>query len=186
MKGTNMSIKLNASDLKSRFKKLTPFMSKEATRYYLQGVYLEYADNRLKATATNGHILCTMEWDVEGEHEPFAVICPAGAVSHICKIGTVHDVLIQTDGKYIEFDFFDFHYKTPVVDGTYPDYNNIIPEGKSRLQKGMNAKYVIAALKALDNKPVNIEVDSNLESVPHLFSSDEVEGIRCVVMPQRV
>ena len=188
---------LSAVDLKSRFKKIAPFMSTEDTRYYLNGVYFEYKNQTLKATATNGHILCSMDWELNEESEDgeFNVICPAHAVRHLLKIISAKSstdggvlVTVSDDKKYIEFDFFDYKYKTACVDGTYPDYSATIPKPNERITKGMNAKYLVAVLNALGNSPVNIEVDKleGAESSPHLFSSDDEDGVKCVIMPIRV
>lgn len=186
---------LSAADLKARFKKIAPFMSTEETRYYLKGVYFEYKNQHLTATATNGHILCTMEWELDSESEDgeFNVICPAQAVKNLIKIITAKKaedggVLMTVDGNNIEFDLFDFKYKTRCIDGAYPDFKKVIPSGKERLAKGMDAGYLVDVLKALGNNPVNIEVDDkeNAAHQAHLFSSNDEDGVRCVIMPKRV
>jgi len=188
---------MDAADLKNRFKKIVPFMSTEETRYYLNGVYFEYANNNLRATATNGHILCTMEWELteKNDVEPFNVIIPASAIKNLIKIipakkkedGGVM-LTISSNDTICEFDFFDFKYKAKCVDGTFPDYSEVIPKGKDSLKKGMNAKYLTAVLNALGNNPVDIEVDDATQAAnqPHLFSSEAEDGIKCVVMPMRV
>lgn len=189
---------LSAADLKSRFKKIIPFMSTEDTRYYLQGVYLEYENGNLKATATNGHILCTMEWDLpeQDKQEPFKVICPATAVKNLVKNITAKTnedggvlITVLGDGKkVIKFDLFEFKYEAQCIDGTFPDYSKVIPSGKDKLKSGMNAKYLISVLKALNNSPVDIAVDdaANAANQPHLFSSQAEDGIHCVIMPIKV
>jgi DNA polymerase III sliding clamp (beta) subunit (PCNA family) len=184
---------LSAADLKNRFKKMIPFMSTEDTRHYLKGVYFEYENNTLKATATNGHILCNMEWQLtESVGEDFNVIVPAHAVKHLVKIITAKNaedggVLLHFDGTEITFTFTDFSYQTKAVDGAYPDYSQFLPKGKDRLQTGLNASYLIDVLKALSNSPVDISVDDseNAASQPHLFASKDEDGVRCVIMPMR-
>lgn len=189
---------LSAADLKSRFKKIIPFMSTEDSRYYLQGVYLEFANGNLRATATNGHILCTMEWDLpeQEKQEAFQVICPALAVKNLVKNITAKKdedggVLLTISGdakKTIKFDLFEFKYEAQCIDGTFPDYSNVIPKGTDRLKSGLNAKYLISVLKALNNSPVDIAVDDAKEAAnqPHLFSSQDEDGVKCVIMPIRV
>lgn len=189
---------LSAADLKSRFKKIIPFMSTEDSRYYLRGVYLEYANGNLRATATNGHILCTMEWDLpeQEKQEAFQVICPALAVKNLVKNitakkdedGGVVIAILGDEKKTIRFDFFDFKYEATCIDGTFPDYSAVMPKGKDRLKSGLNAKYLISVLKALNNSPVDIAVDNAGEAAnqPHLFSSQDEDGVKCVIMPIRV
>lgn len=185
---------ISASDFKARLKKLIPFMSTEDTRYYLNGVLFSYKDGVLTLVATNGHILCCMEYNIVTE-EPqpdFEVICPSRAIKHLTKVisatkETDGGLLINiSEDNEIEFDFFDFKYQVSAIDGTYPSYKDVIPLGLHSLNKGLNAKYLTTVLKALDNAPVDIQVDENPGVSAHLFSSSKVEGIQCVIMPMRV
>lgn len=184
---------LSAYDLKTRLKKIMPFMSTEEDRACLCGVYLEYKGGTLTATATNGHILCTMEWDLPEENErqePFSVICPSSAVKNLVKIISAKQtadggaiVNILDNGKTIEFDLFYFKYKASCVDGSYPDYKKLVPEGNISVQEGFDANYLTSVLKAMGRSIVDINVDDTKGA--HLFSSQNEDGVRCVVMPKR-
>jgi DNA polymerase III sliding clamp (beta) subunit (PCNA family) len=191
-------IRLDAKDLKGRLKKMKPFMSTEETRYYLNGIFIRYDNQELTLCATNGHILQEQVFQVEAELsenlEPFSVICPRAAIEHLIKvIPTSKDAPFLTmqvisDGDDIRFDFFEFEYITSVVKGTFPDYQRIIPAGGVRLQSGLNASYLIDALKALNESAVDICVDSQgaAEHQPHLLTSSKADGVKCVIMPMRL
>lgn len=191
-------IKLYGSDFKDRLKKLKPFMSTEETRYYLCGIFFQFKDSILTAAATNGHILQEQVFDVETElskqyGKEFSVICPRAAIEHLIKIIPTKEEAAFTmqvidDGANIRFDFFEFEYITATVDGTYPDYEKLIPKGTVSLQSGLNAGYLIAALAALGNTAVDICVDDKekADQTPHLLTSSETKGIRCVIMPARI
>lgn len=191
---SKVSISLMADLFKDRIKKLSPFMSKEVARYYLNGIYLSLKEGKLKAVATNGHILCEMSLDCTvNEGEKFEIILPKEAIAHLIKVIPSKGVLplemkVLEDGKFVEFNFVDFLYKTKTVDGTYPDYSKVIPEGKVQMREGMKSEYLMAALKALNKYPVDISVDDEAmaASSPHLLTSQEAEGIKCVIMPMRV
>lgn len=186
------TIKISGNFFKDRMKKLKPFMSTEETRYYLNGAYLEFDGETLKATATNGHILSQMT--IECQHDngkPFAVICPRQSIDHVLKIigkGDVFTIHVALDGRSIRFDFADHVYMTKTIDGTYPDYGRVIPEGKVKMRECIKAEYLLDCLKALGNVPVDMSVDKEEEaaSLPHLLTSQEAAGIVCVVMPMRV
>jgi len=191
-------IKLDGKDFKARLKKMKPFMSTEVERYYLNGIFIRYDNQRVTICATNGHILQEQIFDVEAELsenlEPFTVICPRNAIDHLIKVipGTKDapflTMQVIDDGGNIRFDFFEFEYITTTVDGDFPDYEKLIPKGTVRLQTGLNAGYLIDALKALNNSAVDICIDSktNAENQPHLLTSSEADGVRCVIMPMRV
>jgi DNA polymerase III sliding clamp (beta) subunit (PCNA family) len=188
-------LKLSGSDFKDRLKKITPFQSDDEVRYFLNGVYLEYAGEKLRAVATNGHILCEMDIECESDSkESFKVILPRAAVAHLIKVipskttEPHFTMTVQEDGKYIEFDFFEFKYITATINGTFPDYARVIPQGSVRMREGLNAKYLMAVLKALNNTPVDISVDDaeKASHLPHLLTSIEEISTRCVIMPMRV
>ena len=186
------TIKITANFFKDRMKKIKPFWSTEKTRYYLCGVYFEYDGEAMKATATNGHILCQMTIDIEHDNGiPFAVICPKSAIENLSKIlgksgsFTMH---VSPDGKIIRFDMADHEYSTNTIDGNFPDYSRVIPKGSHSMREGINAQYLHDCLKALGDVPVDISVDDKEQSasVAHLLTSQKAKGITCVVMPMTV
>lgn len=187
-------IKMAGRDFKNRLKKIKPFMCNQETRHYLCGIYLEYdhSTQQLTMVATNGHILQEQIFDVEADlseaYRKFNTIIPATAVADLIKIMPAEKEsnftfqLIE-GGKYARFDFFESEYTTAVIDGMFPDYNKVIPKGSTMLKSGLNAGYLIDALKALGNEAVNIAVDSD-DQAPHLLTSDSATGMKCVVMPK--
>lgn len=193
-----VAVKIDSLEFKNRMKKMKPFISTEETRYYLNGVYLEYdGQYELKATATNGHILRQMILPLSDSHEPcgekVAGILPRQAIDHLDKIiskstGGLGALVTFEDGANILFDFGDVTYRTHLIDGTFPHYTRVIPNGEVSLKKGMRAEYLMAALKALGNNPVDISTDDEGKesSAAHLFSSPEQGDVKCVIMPMRV
>ncbi|QDV34984.1 DNA polymerase III subunit beta family protein [Tautonia plasticadhaerens] len=76
-----------AKNLREQLKVITPFMSDDETRYYLNGVYFKYDGKQLKAVATNGHILYEAVMKCAIEHgEAFAAICPRQAIAALCSM----------------------------------------------------------------------------------------------------
>ncbi len=193
------TLKIDSLNFKDILKKMTPFISKEETRYYLNGIYLEFDGHQLKATATNGHILAQCFLVLQGsDHEgqpSVSGILPKEAVKHLIAIitketGGLEALVTFEGGHHILFDFGGTEYRTKLIDGVFPDYNRVIPKGSVSLNEGINAKFLLAALKALDNSPVDIRVDDeeNAASAPHLFSKANADAneMRCVIMPMRV
>lgn len=190
-------IRLDAKDFRARLKKLKPFMSTEETRYYLNGIYFHYINQQLTLCATNGHILQEQVFDAEVELsenlEPFTMILPRTAVAHLIKViptgkdASFFTMQVLDDGKNVRFDFFEFEYLSSTVNGTFPDYHTIVPRGAETMQGGLNAGYLIDVLKALNNSAVDICIDNKDEAKtsPHLLTSPEAAGVRCVIMPMR-
>ena len=67
-------------------------------------------------------------------------------------------------------------------------YSKVMPKRDARLKEGLKAGYLVSVLNALGNNPVDIRFDDalNAESQPHLFSSPDADGVKCVIMPVRV
>lgn len=189
-------IKMAGRGFKERLKKLKPFISTEETRHYLNGVYVVYDNLTLTLVATNGHILQEQVFDVEVElseqYKKFACILPRTAVDALIKImpskkeSMFTMQIVDSDaGPNLRFDFFENEYITALIEGDYPDYKAIMPRGEVQLQSGLSAGYLIDALRALGNEPVNICIDKGEDGLkPHLLTSDGVAGVRCVVMPK--
>lgn len=187
-------IPLIPSELRRAFRKMVPFMATEETRPYLCGIYCHYSNGKLTLCATNDHILCEIEKDaVAAEDGDFELIIPITSVRHLIKVmpgsAEIPYILMKVSpgATFVEFDGDNFSYSFKTLDGKYPDYRQLISAGNVKMREGMRAEYLVAALKALDDNPIDISVDNavNSSSEPHLLTSCKAEGIRCVIMPMR-
>jgi DNA polymerase III subunit beta len=104
-------------------------MSTEESRYYLNGVYLHQADDKLTAVATDGHRLARVVSDMAADLDP--VIIPRKTVAEARKVLSSGPVTVSTSAHMIRFDMGDTVITSKVVDGTFPDYTRIIPSGYS-------------------------------------------------------
>lgn len=188
-------IAIPPGELKAKFKKMLPFMSEDEVRYYLCGIYCKYFNGKLTLCATNGHILCEIIQDLEAcEDGSFSLIIPATSVKHLINVMPNNQscpvilMKVSRDNRVIEFESDDFSYSTKAIDGDFPNYQELIPDGTNKMREGMQAGYLMSALKALGNTPVDISVDDDEDpsTSPHLLTSREAEGIKCVIMPMRV
>ncbi len=108
---------------------LTAFaMSSEATRYYLNGVYLHSVDGKFRAVSTDGHRLAQADSDIDTDFP--GVIVPSKTVGLIRSlIDGAGDATIQaTEGKKIRVDVGHSVITSKVIDGTFPDYTRVIPK----------------------------------------------------------
>lgn len=108
-------------------------MSDEATRYYLNGVYLQPKT----ATATNGHKLATVALD--GLPDFDSIIVPSKTVGLMPKVASK----VRLSATKIQFVADGVTLTSRLVDGTFPDYERVIPQNNDRL-----VRVDSAALKA--------------------------------------
>lgn len=105
--------------------------SNEETRYYLRGVYVEPAGGALNFTATDGHRLASLRVTAglpDGiDFAPFIV--PREVLRDYCKFCERADGLVAmtiSDGR-MQLSANGETHVTKLVDGTYPDYERVIP-----------------------------------------------------------
>lgn len=209
---SDTTITLDARDFADRLQKIAPFMSTEVTRYYLNGIFMRYAAGKLTLVATNGYILQEQVFDIVDSGSPdFEVICPAFAVKTLPRLigspspvadeddedesddedrGDVKyetSVSIKISGKNIRFVFSDWEFCVTAIDGKFPEYDRVIPEGSGGMN-GFNSTYLKAVLAPFDGEGVEFRVNSEAPfgADPHLVVSSVSKGVKCVIMPMRV
>ena len=132
------SFELSADSLKKLIDKTRFAISTEETRYYLNGIFMHVADDVLKAAATDGHRLArvTMARPDGAEGMP-DVIVPRKCVTELRKLldEVEGDVEISLSASKIRFDLGYTVLTSKLIDGTFPDYNRVIPTGNDKLLK---------------------------------------------------
>jgi DNA polymerase-3 subunit beta len=138
------SFALPAADLKRLIEKTQFAISTEETRYYLNGIYLHTIEadggTKLRAVATDGHRLARMELPApEGSIGMPGLIVPRKAVAEIQKLvdDGAEDVRIELSPAKIRFSFGGSGddgvvLTSKLIDGTFPDYQRVIPTGNDK------------------------------------------------------
>ncbi|MEC8274952.1 MAG: DNA polymerase III subunit beta, partial [Pseudomonadota bacterium] len=123
-----------AEELKTLIERTRFAISTEETRYYLNGIYLhamgEGASAVLRAVATDGHRLARFETVLPtGAADMPGVIIPRKTVGELVKLLDDSDesVRIALSDSRIEFRFSDVTLSSKLIDGTFPDYERVIP-----------------------------------------------------------
>ncbi|WP_296580114.1 DNA polymerase III subunit beta [Xanthobacter sp.] len=107
-------------------------ISKEVTRFYLCGVYLHRHGDQLRAVATNGHVLALREVPApEGSEALAGGILPPDLSRIVCSLwAKSKDVLkISIDKSRILIEGEAVAVCSKLIDGTYPDYERVVPRG---------------------------------------------------------
>lgn len=132
--------------------------SRDETRYYLIGIFLHATAEKLNGAATDGHRLIRAEVPLpEGAQGMPDTILPTSAVSHLRKLLAKFDgaVAIEVTKKAMTFTLGTSRIVTNVVDGTYPDYQRVIPPD--------GAHSVVAARDALVDPVAAVSAVINAE-----------------------
>ncbi len=130
---------LKAEDLRQLIDSTRFAVSTEETRYYLNGIYCHAADHdgvkMLRAVATDGHRLARLEMPLpEGAEEIPGVIVPRKAVGELRRLldDTNDDVRIALSETKIRFTVGDVILTSKLIDGTFPDYERVIPKDNDK------------------------------------------------------
>ena len=129
---------LPAATLRQIIDKTRFAISSEETRYYLMGIFLHVADDKLKAAATDGHRLARITLDrPDGAEGMPDIIIPKKCVGELRKLldeveGTAEVSLSATK---VRFGLGSAVLTSKLIDGTFPDYNRVIPTGNDKLLK---------------------------------------------------
>jgi DNA polymerase-3 subunit beta len=188
---------LPAATLRQVIEKTRFAISSEETRYYLMGIFLHVVDEQLRAAATDGHRLARVTVPrPDGADGMPDVIVPRKAVAELFKLleeleGTVEISLSPTK---IRFGLGSAILTSKLIDGTFPDYNRVIPTGNDKLLKidpksfsaGVDRVSTIASEKtravkmSVDKDKITLSVTSPengvaTEEIPADYGSDGLE-----------
>lgn len=129
-----------AADLRALIDRTRFAMSTEETRYYLNGIYLHEAETDgvkvLRAVATDGHRLARFEMPLpDGAASMPAVIVPRKTVGELRKLidEAADTIQISLSESKIRFAFDHIVMTSKLIDGSFPDYQRVIPEGNDKV-----------------------------------------------------
>ena len=130
---------LAAADFKRLIDKTQFAISTEETRYYLNGIYLHTIEVEgkalLRAVATDGHRLARVETAApQGASGMPGVIVPRKAVAEIQKLleGSEDEVSVELSATKIRVALGKVVLTSKLIDGTFPDYQRVIPSGNDK------------------------------------------------------
>lgn len=159
--------------LRRLFDKSKFAISTEETRYYLNGVYMHVAGGEtgtvLRCVATDGHRLARIDADVpEGADGMPGVIVPRKTVGELRKLLDDDDVSIavSVSETKVRFATPDITLTSKVIDGTFPDYTRVIPQGNTRKMEVDAAEFAkavdrVATVSSERSRAVKLALDED-------------------------
>ena len=133
------AFEITIQQMKRIFNKTKFAISAEETRYYLNGIYFHTVSNGTKTTlrcvATDGHRLAKTELDLNSSFTIAGIILPRKFILQLDRIlgdfeGKVK--MICTDTQ-VSLEADNFIIISKLIDGTFPDYEKVIPVSNDKL-----------------------------------------------------
>ncbi len=140
-----------AHDLKRMIDKTRFAISTEETRYYLNGIYMHPAvqDGKptLRAVATDGHRLAQLDLEQPaGAAGMPGVIIPRKTVQELHRLIEASDgpIAVSVSPAKVRFVIGTVTLTSKLIDGTFPDYNRVIPQNNDKTLRVSNAEFMSA------------------------------------------
>ena len=130
----NESWRVKSGELQKLISHVAFAVSTEESRPILNGVLWELREDRMRMVATNGHRLSKMELPVESSSAPPGdLIVPPTALEHIKRLFPAEEELEIARGEnHLGFRSPFTSVFTRLVEGPYPNYEQVIPKDNDR------------------------------------------------------
>ena len=109
-------------------------VSTEESRPILNGVLWELDDSMMSMIATNGHRLARMSVEVKGTGRTRAdLIVPPVALAQVARLFDGDgELTVARGGNHLGFRSHDKEVYTRLIDGKYPNYEQVIPKDNDK------------------------------------------------------
>jgi len=107
--------------------------ARDDSRPILTGVSISYENGLLTMAAADGFRLSVRELPLEVEfYDAFSLVVPAKTMNELARISTDEEQFVQLilpqERSQVLFHMTNIDVSTQVIDGTFPDYKQIIPK----------------------------------------------------------
>jgi DNA polymerase-3 subunit beta len=172
---------LPQDELVSMLKSVSYAQSSDENRYILNGVYFNFADEKMTLVATDGRRLALIHRETEvSEENTGSLILPAKTVAELERmLGKGEQLKIAFNDRQVAFEIEvgeessglgfteNIYLVSKVVEGNYPNYRQVIPketEHRIKIERELMLDSVRrAALVTSDkNNSVKLKVSNNL------------------------
>lgn len=133
------TFRLPAVQLKMLIDRTQFAISTEETRYYLNGIFMHTIESdgalKLRAVATDGHRLARADVDAPSGSEGMpGIIVPRKTVGELQKLLDDPDatVTVEVSDSKIRFSVGGVVMTSKLIDGTFPDYQRVIPTANEK------------------------------------------------------
>ena len=184
---------ISANNLRDLIDRTKFAISTEETRYYLNGIYLHIAEANseklMRAVATDGHRLASFEVPMpKGAADMPGIILPRKTITELRKLIDEIDASIEisVSENKIQLTFNQVILISKLIDGTFPDYQRVIPNNNDQIleidrRSLTEAVDRVSAISNEKSRAVKLNVSNNkliLEafSPDHGSATEEVEA----------
>ncbi|MCF6221213.1 MAG: DNA polymerase III subunit beta [Robiginitomaculum sp.] len=167
--GFTHNFALGAAELIRLIDKTKFAISTEETRYYLNGIYMHDIDDKLRCVATDGHRLALCEMAApDGAGGMPGIIIPRKTVAELRRLidGLSETIEISVSEAKIRFTVGSAVLTSKLIDGTFPDYDRVIPKGGDKqlvIDNGVFASAVdrVSTISAEKSRSIKLSLEGD-------------------------
>ncbi len=132
--GASEQIELPSGKLSAMIEKTIYSAGESDTRYTLNGILFNIKDGALTVVGTDGHRMAVISMPIEGgPAEEKKLIVQRKAASELNKFLSGADKVKLYLGKnHVLFQVGDVEFLTRLIEGSYPNYTQVIPSGHDK------------------------------------------------------
>lgn len=169
--GLTHTFTLPVAELTALIDKTRFAISTEETRYYLNGIYLhaleQSGESVLRSVATDGHRMARMEVALpEGAAGIPGIIIPRKTVLELRKVAeeSAETVTISLSATKIRFVCGNVNLVSKLIDGTFPDYDKVIPANNDKVMEVDTKAFVravdrVSTISSEKSRAVKLQIE---------------------------
>lgn len=163
-------IKIEQSTFKEMIRLTSFAVSHEESRYVLNGLLMEIEDDNIRIVATDGRRLAKIEKKlVSPIKKEISVIIPLKAIYEVYRnLGDEGHVSLLTGTNQVLFDIEGVLIASRIIEGEFPNYNQVIPEAVSPIIK-VSTKDLLSAIRR-----ANLLATPDFQAVKFEVFSDKI------------
>jgi DNA polymerase III subunit beta len=128
----SQGLQINVTDLKEMIQQVVFTASDDQARPILTGVYVNVKGNKITMAAADGFRLSVHKGELSSPaSQPITAVIPARAMSELARIATDGDqtvtLALPPHRGQVVFRLRDIEIVSQLIDGVFPDYEQIIP-----------------------------------------------------------
>ena len=165
---SEQSFNISQEELAVIFNKTQFAMAQQDVRFYLNGLLLEINPSILNVVATDGHRLAKTSTPLDKKSiVDQSFIVPRKAIQELVRSLTdTKECKVSLIENQASFTFSNVNLTTKLIDGTFPDYNRVIPENTTTniMLETNTIKPALQRVSILANekfKGVRVDIDND-------------------------
>ncbi len=136
------SLTFTAGDLIKIIDRIKASISTDETRYNINGIFvhevIKNEEKFLTAVATDGHRLSLIEMSLPNNTGSIEdIILPRKTIIELRKLldNVTSDVVLEFSGNKAKFSFENIKLTSKLLDGTFPEYQDLIPKNNQMIMR---------------------------------------------------